>query len=62
VYNTIEFLFIIVSVYHQVISLFTVLVEFVAWCCVVDTVNAALKGAPPTSSAQPVFDMRIVGT
>lgn len=48
------------SVYHQVISPFTVLVEFVAWYCVVVTVSAALKSVPPTSSAQPVFDMLIV--
>jgi len=48
-------------VYHQVINLFTVLVEFVAWYCVVVTVSAALKSVPPTNSAQPVFDMLIVG-
>lgn len=48
------------SVYHQVISLFTVLVEFVAWYCVVVTVSTALKSVLPTSNAQPVFDMLIV--
>jgi hypothetical protein len=53
--------FIIFSVYHQVISLFTVLVEYVAWYCGVATMNAVLNAVPHISSALLVFDMLIVG-
>lgn len=58
----IQLWFIIFSVYHQVISLFIVLVECVAWFCGVATLNTVLNAVPHISSVLLVFDMLIVGT